>query len=286
MHTPDLRAQTASMPARSQRPPVSWDFANILFAGPCNRFCPFCIGKEVPGRVNVNNLDLFPPANWDAFVAECARLCIREIVFTGTTSDPHLYKHEARLIAQVRQDLPQARISIHTNGVLSLRKIEAFNLYDRACISFPSFNPATYARMMGVTQVPDLGALLAESKIPVKISCVVNEHNVHEVDGFLMRLADLGIQRVVLRRLYGDRRPWNILPDLTPARYYRDNPVYEYKGACGATRLRVSASERSRTMEVTWWNFDTTTSKSINLFADGTIGESYLLAETQQFKAS
>jgi hypothetical protein len=30
-------------------------------------------------------------------------------------------------------------------------------------------------------------------------------------------------------------------------------------------------------MEVTYWDFDTTTSSSINLFADGTLGASYLL---------
>ena len=240
------------------------DFANILFAGPCNRFCPFCIGKEVPAHRNTENLDIFPPRNWETFLAEVHRLGIREIVFTGTTTDPHLYRHEEKLIARVRADIPCARISIHTNGALTLKKIAAFNLYDRACISFPSFSARTYERMMGVAKVPDLDQILAQAKIPVKVSCVVNEHNAHEVDGFLRRLSSLGVRRVVLRRLFGDTRPWDILSDLPPVRYYRENPVYEYAGS----------------LEVTWWNFDTTTSRSINLFADGTIGASYLLTET------
>lgn len=212
--------------------------------------------------MNLKNLDTYPPRNWSAFVAECHAHEIREIVFTGTTTDPHLYKHEARLIHRVREDLPGAKISIHTNGALSLKKIDTFNLYDRACISFPSFNTTTYAAMMGVPQVPDLGRLLERAEIPVKVSCIINEHNAHEVEPFLLRLSELGVQRVVLRRLYGDTRTWDILPGLTPVRYYRENPVYEIYG-----------------MEVTWWNFETTTSRSINLFADGTLSTEYLLTE-------
>ena len=242
-----------------------WDFANILFAGPCNRFCPFCIGKEVPEKVNVTNLDRFPLANWNHFVDEVRRLEIKELVFTGTTTDPHLYRHEESLIEQIRTELPDRKISIHTNGVLSLKKMAAFNRYDRACISFPSFDPATYGRMMGVEKVPELEKIIAAAEIPVKVSCVINEHNVHEVDGFLMRLSALGVRRVVLRRLFGERRTWNILTEQKPVRFYRDNPVYETHG-----------------LEVTWWNFDTSTSQSINLFADGTIGSSYLLTQTRE----
>lgn len=244
-----------------------YDFANILFAGPCNRACPFCIGKEVDPSANVTNLDVFPLRNWETFVSEVKRLNIRELVFTGTTTDPHLYRHERRLIDTIRRELPEARISIHTNGALSLKKIETFNAYDRACISLPSLNPATYAKMMGSARVPDLARLLEASRIPVKVSCVVNEHNISEVDEYLRALASLGVRRAVLRRLYGDRREWNLLQKKTPAQCYRGNPVYLIDG-----------------MEVTVWNFDASESRSINLFANGTIGSSYLLAKTPEFQ--
>ena len=269
---------------------TEFDFANILFAGPCNRFCPFCIGKEVPAHANVTNLDLFPLRNWDNFVAEVRRLGIREIVFTGTTTDPHLYAHERRLIDQARKDIPGAQISIHTNAALTLKKIDSFNAYDRACLSLPTMNSEIYRRMMGVAQVPDLRKILAAAKIPVKVSCVVNEHNAHEVDGFLHELAALGVKRAVLRRLYGDRREFNPLAAYTPVRFYRNNPVYEieapYSEHGRTTRgetLDGTRDELHRTMEVTSWNFDTTESRSINLFADGTIGSSYLLTETPEF---
>lgn len=237
-----------------------YDFANILFAGPCNRFCPFCIGKQVPDSVNAYNLDIFPPRNWQSFVREVNDREIGEVVFTGTTTDPHLYAYEEELIALVRRDMPGIRLSIHTNGALSLRKMRVFNMYDRACISLPTFDKQTYAHMMGSSKVPDLAGILVAAKIPVKVSCVVNEHNAHQVDEFLQQLAALSLKRAVLRRLFGDRREFPVLHRHTPASYYRGNPVYNING-----------------MEVTYWNFDTTSSRSINLFADGTIGLDYLL---------
>lgn len=247
----------------SLQPPVAWDFANVLFAGPCNRFCPFCIGNDVAPRLNQNNLDVFPPRNWENFVAEARRLAIREIIFTGTTTDPHLYRHEAQLIERLRLDLPEAKVSIHTNGVLTLRKISEFNSYDRATISFPTFDAEKYQKIMGVRGVPDMEQILRVSEIPVKISTVLTEYNTAELDSFIRRLAEMGIRRVALRQLAGDNRRWKLLEEREPTGFYRGNPVYAWHGA-----------------EVTHWNFDTTESRSINLFSNGTIGNSYLLTQT------
>ena len=245
-----------------------YDFANVLFAGPCNRACPFCIGRLVPERANAPNLDLFPPRGLDRFVEEVNRHRVREVVFTGTTSDPQLYRHERRLIDLLRGRLhAQARLSVHTNGVRALRRIDVFNAYDRACISFPSFRPGTYAKMMGSRRVPDLAAILAAARIPVKVSCVVNEHNVAEIDAFLAECRRIGVRRVVVRRLYGETREWDILRGLPVVGSFRGNPVLSCDG-----------------MEVTYWDFDESRCRSLNLFADGTLGTSYLLAETAELR--
>ncbi|MBL8018055.1 MAG: radical SAM protein [Leptospirales bacterium] len=248
----------------------TWDFANVLFAGPCNRFCPFCIGKEIPGRVNQENLDLFPLRNQDEFVNRIRDLVIPEVVFTGTTTDPQLYKHEEQLLLLLKEQLSggesPVRFSVHTNGVLALQKIRVFNQYNRACISFPSFSPDIYEKMMGSRRVPDLAAIVRESEIPVKVSCIVNEHNFRDTDRFLDLAADAGIKRIVFRKLFGEARNFPILEDRAVESYYRENPVYRING-----------------LEVTVWDFDRSTSKSINLFPDGTIGSSYLLARTPEF---
>ncbi|HXV63636.1 MAG TPA: radical SAM protein [Vicinamibacteria bacterium] len=247
-----------------------YDFANILFAGRCNRACPWCIGKALPDRVNVDNLSLWPLENLDGFIERVRAENVREIVFTGTVSDPHLYRHEALLLDHLRARLdPRTRYSIHTNGVLSLRKMTVFNRYDRGCISFPSFEPDTYEKMMGSRRVPDLSAILREATIPVKVSCVIDEPNVAELDGFVKRCHRIGVRRLVVRKLFGETREWDVLRDLPVVGRFKGNPVMDYRG-----------------MEVTYWDFDKTECRSLNLFPDGTIGDAYRLTETPQLERS
>ena len=244
------------------------DFANILVAGPCNRACPFCIGKQMPDRVNVDNLGTFPPLGLDRFVEEVNRLRVEQVVFTGTVTDPQLYRHEERLLATLRERLHDgARFSLHTNGVLALRKLRAFNAYDRACLSFPSFVPATYDKLMGSRRVPDLAAIVAAATIPVKVSCVVTDDNEEEIDAFLARCRAIGVRRIVLRKLHGDARPWTLLRDREPRSWFKGNPVFDVDG-----------------VEVTLWDFDMTEMSSLNLFADGTLGTSYLLTRTPELQ--
>lgn len=240
-----------------------YDFANILFAGPCNARCPFCIGKQIDSRLSVNNLNEFPPRNIEGFIAQVLAHDIKQIVFTGTTTDPQLYKHEAELLALLRTRLPYRQYSIHTNGQLALKKIDTLNLYDRVCLSLPTFNVETYYAMMGLRRVPNVEAIMNRAKVPVKVSCVVNEHNINEIPEFLERCAQLGIKRLVFRQLYGDARQWNVTSGLAANGEYRGNTVYEYQG-----------------MEVTYWDFDRAENTSINLFSSGYIGTSYLLAKT------
>jgi molybdenum cofactor biosynthesis enzyme MoaA len=244
--------------------PETYDFANILFAGPCNLRCPYCIGKQVDPALNRNNLNEFPPRNLNALGELLQRHHVRQIVLTGTTTDPQLYRHEARLIHWLRGRLPEAQISLHTNGQLALDKIAVLNLYDRVSLSFPSFTPDTYEQMTGSRRVPDLAAIVQAARIPVKVSCAVTEHNAGQVDEFLARCREIGIRRLVFRQLYGDPRRWDVLSFLTPISTYRGNPVYAYSG-----------------MEVTYWSFYRASSTSLNLFSDGTISAEYLLTQAK-----
>ena len=242
-----------------------YDFANILFAGPCNLRCPYCIGKQLDPALSQNNLDRFPLQNIDRFVYLLQQNNITEVAFTGTTTDPQLYRHEARLLAWLREQLPsQTQFSLHTNGQLALRKMTTFNQYNRVSLSFPSFNPDTYRKMTGSNHLPELSEITRQAEVPVKVSCVINEHNVKEVDEFLERCHYIGVKRVVFRRLYGDTRPWPILPHLPQANTYHQNPVYHYHG-----------------IEVTLWNFHHTRSRSLNLFSNGLISSHYLLTSAR-----
>jgi molybdenum cofactor biosynthesis enzyme MoaA len=254
---------------------VRYDFANLLFAGPCNARCYFCIGQQIDPRLSVNNLHEFPPRNLDRFVELICAHAIKQIVLTGTTTDPQLYWHEARLLDHLRERLPSdTQIALHTNGRLALKKIDVLNQYDRVCVSFPTFDPAIYQKMMGVRGAPDLAQIVDRAQIPVKVSCVIDAYNIQELPCFLERCHAIGIKRLVLRRLYSDSREWAVGSGLTPLLgdrqgrpyamrgEYRGNPVYDLDG-----------------MEVTVWNFDGCECHSLNLFSNGTISEEYLLAK-------
>jgi molybdenum cofactor biosynthesis enzyme MoaA len=261
-----------------------YDFANILFAGPCNLRCPYCIGRQINPVLNRNNLNEFPLRKLDKFVALIRQHGVTEVVFTGTTTDPQLYRHEARLLAWLGENLltydplpnpppvrgrEPIRYSLHTNGQLALHKMDVFNLYDRVCISFPSFKRDTYQKLMGSSRVPDLAEIVRQARVPVKVSCVINEHNHGELAAFLDQCGAIGIKRVVLRYLYGETRPWTLPDRLIPYSVYRGNPVYDYHG-----------------MEVTLWRFDQTASTSLNLFSNGVISPDYLLTRAESGEGS
>ncbi|MFQ5578788.1 MAG: radical SAM protein, partial [Anaerolineae bacterium] len=245
----------------NQTPHPPFDFANILFGGPCNMRCPFCIGRRLDPALTPDNLRQYPPRNFDAFLALVRRHGITEITLTGTCTDPQLYRHEARLIRRLRRALPHAKLSLHTNGLLALKKMALFNRYDRVTVSCSSFDPAVHQKITGVPKMANLPEILRRATVPVKVSAIINEHTAGQVDEFLARCAAIGARRVALRRLYGDARRWDILPHLRPARYFRRNPVFNVFG-----------------MEVTVWNFQQTSTRALNLFSDGTISGEYLLA--------
>lgn len=238
-----------------------FDFANILFAGPCNLRCPYCIGRQLDPALNRDNLDEFPLKNLARFVALIRRHGITEVTFTGTTTDPQLYRHEARLLAHLRAALPpDVRFSLHTNGRLALQKMSIFNLYQRVTVSFPSFNPVTYRKLMGADSPPDLAEIVRRARVPVKVSAVLTPANAGEFDEFLARCRDIGIKRLVYRQLYGHTRRWPMFDRLPQTGRYRDNPVYDFEG-----------------MEVTFWDFQRTESRSLNLFSHGVISPHYRL---------
>jgi hypothetical protein len=119
--------------------------------------------------------------------------------------------------------------------------------------------------------VPDLAEIVREARIPAKVSCLVNEDNAGQIGTFLARCRAIGVRRVVLRRPYGEGEangkddPLRSIAGCACRGTYRGNPVYVYGGE----------------VEVTWWDFGQSTSRSLNLFGDGTISTDYLLARAR-----
>lgn len=237
-----------------------YNFANILFSGQCNLRCPDCIGHNRALRALPNNLKNFPLRGQERFVQELQRNKVTQISFTGTNTDPQLYAHETKLLDALRAFLPDVKISLHTNGILALQKMNIFNRYDRACISFPSFSQETYFKMTGSHAMPDLAAIIANATIPIKMSVLLTPWNAPEIPLLLGQFRKLGLSRVVLRKRYGDSHQWNFFSEYTPVRRFAGNPVYSIDG-----------------LEVTCWDFSASVVTCLNLFSDGTISQKYQL---------
>ena len=240
-----------------------FEFGNILFSGPCNQKCPFCIGHQL--LKTPNNLRQEKLENLDSFISLIQESKTSKIILTGTSTDPQLYKYEEKLLDRLRSHLPGAHISLHTNGLLAIPKMKTFRLYDSCTISINSFDPKTYSKLHGVKQMPNLKKILEQApNLPVKLSCVLTEDNVHQVEEYLQIAKDLGIKRIALRHIYDDARRWPIqaFQNRTPIKYHQSNPVYDFDG-----------------LQVTHWIFDNTSGRSLNLFSDGTLSAEYLLTK-------
>jgi MoaA/NifB/PqqE/SkfB family radical SAM enzyme len=240
----------------------TYDFANILLSGWCNLRCPHCIGHASALRAMPNNLNTFPLKGLERFVDELNRHGVIQISLTGTNTDPQLYGYEPELIDYLRKRIPGVKISLHTNGKLAMQKMGIFNLYDRATISLPSFELETCRKITGSPHVLDLPGIVQASRIPLKISTLITEHNINEIPSIMIRCREFGISRMVLRKLYGETRRWNLFSDLKPVRYFGGNPVYNVDD-----------------MEVTLWDFSASRVRCLNLFSDGTISQKYQLTK-------
>lgn len=234
-------------------------FANILLAGRCNLRCPACVGRRLPRLPS--SLERFPLPGLERFAAALRQHGVREVSLTGLDAEPQLYPYQRELLAYLRAEVPGVRVSLHTNGTRVLADPELFNRYDRATVSVPSLVPGTVARMTGGGRPLDLAAIVGAARLPLKLSVLVDDPNRAELPSLLARLEALGVRRVVLRRRDGDRRRWELLPGLAPARSFAGNPVYEL----GA-------------LEVTVWDFGRTRLRCLNLFSDGRVSARYRLA--------
>ena len=239
-----------------------YDYANILFTGKCNLGCYECIGNNPALQKLPSNIREFPLKGIDALLSKVNTFNIRDLAFTGTNVDPQQYSHERELIGYVKGSLSAAqnsstKLSLHTNGLLALRKIDVFNSYDKASVSLHSYTPETYKRMTKSGRIPDIKSIVEQARIPIKLSMLITQYNVSEIDDYIQQSAALGISRIVVRKIKGRDTEFP-LETIEP---FKDKgikkivfgwPVYELHG-----------------VEVTVCGFDSSTAKGVFLFSDG-----------------
>lgn len=236
-----------------------YNYANILFTGKaCNLKCFDCIGNRPELKGLPSNLNEFPLKNIDALLEKITEWQIKDLAFTGTNVDPQLYQREKELIEYVKKKLKtNTNLSLHTNGLLALKKIDIFNSYDKASISLPSFNSETYAKVTRSRKQPDIKKIIKKSKIPIKLSMLVTPFNVAEIDDYIRQCSDIGIKRVVVRKLKGREKEYP-LENMPP-----------FRGCKSVKTVFGWPVYKIHNLEVTICSFDTSTAKGLFLFSDG-----------------
>ena len=243
-----------------------YDYASILFSGRCNARCPTCIGNLPEFLEMPQNLDSQQLRGLEKFLEKIADKDIRYISLSGVNADPQQYQFEAELIGEVRARVPNVILSLHSNGRLALQKLAEFNSYDRATLSFGSFNPETYRRIMGVKKA-DIEKIIRNSKIPIKLSMLLTEHNQGEIEDYVRNAQNLGINRVAIRKLVGRENEFKLFEGEQPLKHVFGNPVYRVGG-----------------VEVTIWDYTKSDVKGLYLFPDGSLRDSFRRIETSCLK--
>ncbi len=238
-------------------------FANIHLSGPCNRKCYFCIGQHMMALDSFNNLNKWPLKYIGAFLYLCLSENINLINLTGTNTDPMLYKRHEHLVGMIRKILPDSRIGIRTNGVEILNKLDDWLLYDHGSISFPSFNPEIYEKIMGGSP-PDMVAIFkaTPSSMDLKVNIVLcPEITTTDLLSTIWKLGEIGYKKINLREPYGQPHlgdPIGKLPGAYPMPDKYGMPVYLIMG-----------------VEVTYWDVHYVEVESLNLYASGKISADY-----------
>lgn len=236
---------------------AEYDYASILFSGKCNARCPTCIGNYPEYLGTPQNLDAQELKGLEAFLRKVSDEDVRYISLSGVNADPQQYQFETELIDKLRRTVPQATLSLHTNGRLALQKSREFNSYDRATLSFPSFNDETYRKVMGVKAI-DIQEVLKKARIPVKFSMLLTEHNQGKIEDYVRQIKELGINRMAIRKLVGREDEFKIFDGVEPKKQIFGNPVYEIDG-----------------VEVTVWDYTKSTVRGLYLFPDGSLRDSF-----------
>lgn len=236
-------------------------FGNIHLSGPCNRSCYFCIGQHMMALDPINNLDAWPLAGFEDFVAKCRARNVRDVYLTGTNTDALLFTHAREL----RQALPPHMcLGFRTNGA-ALTDYRQLLPFEMGSLTVCSFDPVIYRKMMGRGSPPDLERILdfaAQAHIPVvKVNVVLGPENAgDDLMHTLERCSEAGVRQVNLREPYGQPHIGDPFPGTAFQR------VGTKHGA---------ATYRLNNMTITYWDVHYVEVESVNLYANGSVSEDY-----------
>lgn len=154
---------------------------------------------------------MFPLKNLETFIGLIKEHSIKEIILTGTNTDPLLYRHQKNLLKILRENIQNIQISVHTNGFLILKQLSTFEMYDKCTLSLPSFSEDIFQIMMGTKQrVLNLKTISEQTSIALKVSRIVDNTNntLKETNNYLEHISKTRIKRIAFRKIADDESSW------------------------------------------------------------------------------
>lgn len=257
-------------------------YGEILFLGPCNYKCYYCLQNEMDKlrqeKENQLNTHYSTWKNFDEFISCCQNEGIEKIYLSSTCTDPLLYTYLEDLVKKIKQ--LNFKVGIRTNGVLAEKKLDTLLKFDEEIsFSINSFNSNTNFKITGNKYIPNYDSIfkfLYNNNKKCRVSIVVNQYNFLEIPKILDKLNNYKcISYVQLRKMYKyydcekdsedeafeNVKEW-LRENAIETESYYESKVFKYKS------LNVSL----------WENvFSQNSIKSINYYTNGIVSDYNLL---------
>ena len=258
-------------------------YGEILFLGPCNYSCYYCLQNEMDKlrqeKENQLNIHYTKWNNFDKFILACKNENIDKIYLSSTCTDPLIYMYLDELISELQKN--NFKVGIRTNGLLASQKLDEIKKLDEEIsFSINSFDKETNFKITKNEKIFDYNSILKfleDNNKKCRISIVVNKYNYKEIPEILEKLVKYKcISYVQLRKMYKYYKnedmseEKNAFEDITKwleenaiiTESYYESKVYKYKE-----------------MKVSLWEdvFSKNSVKSINYYTNGIISDFNLL---------
>ena len=257
-------------------------YGEILFLGPCNYNCYYCLQNEMDKlkeeKENQLNIHFNKWNHIDDFFSCCQEEGADKIFLSSTCTDPLLYNYLDELIEKIKA--MNFKVGIRTNGVLAEKKIDTILKCDEEIsFSINSFSSDTNLKITKNEYIPNYDEIfkaLSNNNKKCRIAIVVNQFNYSEISEMLDTLSKYNcISYVQLRKVY---------------KYYECNKDNEDKAFENVTEwIKNNAVEidsyfesmvyEYKEMKVSLWEnvFSKNSVKSINYYTNGIISDYNLL---------
>ncbi|HIH24661.1 TPA: radical SAM protein [Candidatus Woesearchaeota archaeon] len=256
-----------------------YTFANINLLGNCNADCYFCLGKDIKEELRGKNqlgTHFTQWNNFKEFLERCKYDNVSKLYLTGQTADGLQYKYLDEIVDTLQND--GFTVGVRTNGYLAQRKMDAIQkMKGGVGYSIHTLDPETNRIIMGRSDLPDWNDIIPQSGPNVRVSIVLNRHNIGEFDDLCKYISAFpNVRYIQVRRISTDTRIEELGEDIRLYEQFYE----EFRAKHEPTgEFHLAQQFQLYGKEVDFWRTVETSINSLNYFTDGTCSDEYFIVE-------